>query len=194
MKNLFVNIRNLSLRDWLLIALILCILFNSIHHISSPAYRYYTEQCKKFDADYNNFVNKVRDSFVPALYSNQVYVIRRCVQEYLSTNAVVQSSDTFAVSSFLKSGLNSYTNSSTRCVNLNFKYGRFDDSQIFTYQDRVYFIGDDFYGSTITYISPTLVKTDDALYLNKFELPQTTLQKPASSSSSVRPFSFLGGK
>ena len=53
-----------ELSAWLLIA---ALFFNAIIHFRSPAYRYYKEQCEELRSLYDEFQDRVKDEFVPAI-------------------------------------------------------------------------------------------------------------------------------
>lgn len=135
--------------QWLVIALVAALLFNAFVHWTNPAYRYYVDNVDLFRKDYKTFVDQVRLEFVPAImsvatnqpatvvYTNQIngVVLKDTVKSDNVDEIIKEEKD------------------------LPVFFWRMNNTVGVEYNGFRFLPGDNFFGSEIVYIDPTLLQT-----------------------------------
>lgn len=60
---------SINRNQWMIIALIIVLIINTIAHLSHPAYKFYRESAAANDKKYDDFVSRVEKEFAPAIIS-----------------------------------------------------------------------------------------------------------------------------
>lgn len=139
---------------FLIIALIIVLIINSVLHFTHPAYKYYSSNVDQFRSDYNDFVRKVQDDFIP------------CILQYGSNvQSRASSVITNSISSLSSSASSVISSTSKTIQTIKGRYFVCGKPYFESYDYHFTFtIGDDFLGSPIVDIRPTCLLTDDCFY------------------------------
>ena len=163
------KIPHLNFNQILQLALVLALVVNALVHFQSPAYRYYQENVTRLNGDYQTFEKRIFSDLVPFILSQKTNT-----NESVSLTIDKTSSAPSDSSSVSSSSTTNYTH-----ISISYSYaGSF--GSCFTFEDRFYKVGDDFFGSPITYISPTLVRTSNDVYICHNQNHSSSVSRPLS--------------
>lgn len=165
--------KKLTFFHWLIIALILVLIINTVTHFTHPAYKFYRENFEQLRESNEVFEKRVLTEVVTAIVTNSSFRSSSVV-----TNVSI--SQTSSVSSVMR-GESVATNST---YSLDFRFFVSQSLPCFEYQGRSYFLTDDFYGSPLIYISPTIVKTSTSTFVQP--LRSAAAKPPAVSPPSEK--------
>lgn len=165
--------KKLSLNQVLQLVLIFALVLNALIHFTSPTYRYYQENFEKVRKGVNEFEQKVKLDFVPAILN-------------LASNRVQVSSSVSSSSLPDRPLLLSGTNTNDRLMSLDFQWYQFGNSFGFELDGKYYQQGDLLFGSVIRSVTPTLVVTDDYQFIKPL-IGKFTLSTDMHSNSKASP-------